>query len=60
MVHAIPDPDDVEAELKLRAEIDARIAALDLAAEFRAAGQPYSELDENGKVVTRNLPPGSP
>lgn len=36
----------------MNAPIAARIAQLDPVSEFEAAGSPYSELDENGRIVT--------
>ena len=41
----------VRAEWQER--IDARLAALDLRAEFESAGQTYAELDDDGNVVVR-------
>ncbi|WP_200809763.1 hypothetical protein [Demequina sp. NBRC 110054] len=39
------------------AQMTERIASLDLAADFEAAGRQYSELDEDGNVVIRNAQP---
>jgi hypothetical protein len=55
-----PDQGDREAERVLRAQMEAAIAQLDLVAEFEAAGSPYSELDENGRIVTHYPPTKSP
>lgn len=56
MTDEVPAPSGSGRDPTLAAQIEARIAQLDLVAEFEADGLPYSELDENGQVVTRNLP----
>ena len=48
---------DDRQQALVRAAWDETIAAdldggIDLGAEFRAAGETYSELDENGRIVT--------
>jgi hypothetical protein len=48
----LPDPSNGEQVLTVAAQIEARIARLDLVAELEAAGHPYSELDESGRIVT--------
>jgi hypothetical protein len=51
--------DDLDArqQAMVRAEwqerIEARLDALDLAAEFEAAGESYAELDDDGNAVVR-------
>jgi hypothetical protein len=49
---------DDAAQAEVRAEwadrIDARRAALDLGAQFEAAGRPFAVLGEDGVVVIRN------
>jgi hypothetical protein len=60
VAHEVPGQSDFDAAAAVNAEIEARIAQLNFAAEFEAAGESYSELDENGQVVTRNLPTKSP
>jgi predicted trehalose synthase len=35
-----------------------RLAGLDLATEFESAGQSYAELDDEGRAVRRQSPPG--
>ncbi len=45
-------PGTADPTLAFMAEIEARIAKLDLVSELAAAGMPYSELDENGQIVT--------
>lgn len=49
--------DDAQAEVRARwaDRIAARLAGLDLAAEFDAGGRPYAVLDADGTVVVRNL-----
>lgn len=59
MAHELPDQSDLDVERELAARIEARISRLDLVSEFEATGSPYSELDENGQVVTR-VPTRSP
>jgi hypothetical protein len=39
----------------LRAELDSAAPGLDLTAEFTAAGRSWSELDEDGNVVRRDI-----
>jgi hypothetical protein len=48
----LPDQSDLDAEQEVRSRMDARLAQIDLVAELEAAGMPYSELDENGQVIT--------
>lgn len=60
MTDAGPDRDDVGTAWPSAEEIEARIAQLDFTAELEADGLPYSELDENGRIVTRNPRPEDP
>jgi hypothetical protein len=55
------NPSDEEPTLwPTSAQIEARCAQLNLADEFDAIGSPYSELDSDGQIVTRNLPAKPP
>jgi hypothetical protein len=51
MANAPEEPDDETSSVNER--MASLIAGLDFAAEFEAAGQRYSELDEHGQVVVR-------
>lgn len=59
MAHELPEQSDLDAEQALRVRMDAVLAQIDLVSELEAAGLPYSELDENGQIVT-HYPAGSP
>jgi hypothetical protein len=48
-----PEHPDETAALSVNERMAVLIAGLDFAAEFEAAGQPYTELDEHGQVVVR-------
>ena len=50
------DPADLELAAAVTAEIEARLAKLDLRSEFEAEGLTYSEL-VGGVIVTHNPPP---
>jgi hypothetical protein len=52
MADVLPDQSDLDAAAAVAAQIEAGIAQLDLVSELEAAGSPYSELDENGRIVT--------
>jgi hypothetical protein len=54
---AVPPP--VDPLWPTHDEIVTLVSKLDFAAEFEAAGVPYSELDEDGQVVIRTPPPAS-
>ena len=50
---SLADPDQAVVRTEWDERIDAARESLDLAAEFRAAGETWSEVDDDGAVVIR-------
>lgn len=49
---ALGDDDQAVVRAEWRTRMDTRLANLDLVTEFVAAGEQWSELDDNGNIVT--------